>query len=351
MMCLLGKAQNHWVPNIYQFPTNMTVTAVVEINGIEQQNSYLELGVFCEDDCRGSQILSYFDDPINRYLLFLVAFGNTGDMFTFRLYDHLTGQELELVSENEISFQSNAILGDVLHPYVFSFTGSGEVRVNVMAEPETGGQVTGGGYFSCGSYCRIVAEPVEGATFLGWMMNGDTITTESDYFFNAVADMDFTAYFELPVVPEIYEIVAYVDPPAGGTVTGDGSFEEGSLCILKVESNPHYVFVNWTEDGEEVSTDSVYSFEVTRDRTLVANLSYVNEINEDGATLFAFPNPTTGKVRLSLGEERIPVRVYDLQGMRVMEGLGNELDLSDQPDGVYVIKVGGKVFRVIKTNP
>ena len=61
----------------------------------------------------------------------------------------------------------------------------------------------------------------------------------------------------------------------GGTVTGTGTYEDGAECTLTATANEGYVFVNWTENGEEVSTDAIYTFTVTGNRSLVANFADV----------------------------------------------------------------------------
>ena len=57
----------------------------------------------------------------------------------------------------------------------------------------------------------------------------------------------------------------------GGTVTGAGTYAHGVSVTLTATPSEGYNFVNWTENGEEVSTDAEYTFTVTGARTLVAN--------------------------------------------------------------------------------
>ena len=66
-------------------------------------------------------------------------------------------------------------------------------------------------------------------------------------------------------------IAAYANPTNGGTVSGGGTYTIGSTCTLTATPYQGYEFVNWTENGEEVSTAATYSFEMTGSRTLVAN--------------------------------------------------------------------------------
>lgn len=72
-----------------------------------------------------------------------------------------------------------------------------------------------------------------------------------------------------------YEVAATANPSEGGTITGTGMYDEGSVVSLTATPAEGYTFVNWTENDEEVSTDATYSFTVTSDRTLVANFSEI----------------------------------------------------------------------------
>ena len=66
-------------------------------------------------------------------------------------------------------------------------------------------------------------------------------------------------------------ITATANPVGYGTVEGAGSYVQGETCTLTATPASGYVFANWTENGTVVSTDDTYSFQVTYDRTLVAN--------------------------------------------------------------------------------
>ena len=68
-----------------------------------------------------------------------------------------------------------------------------------------------------------------------------------------------------------FTITATAEPAEGGAVEGSDIYFEGETCTLTATANSGYTFINWTEGGVEVSTDATYSFEVTGDRTLVAN--------------------------------------------------------------------------------
>ena len=74
-------------------------------------------------------------------------------------------------------------------------------------------------------------------------------------------------------------IVATADPTDGGTITGAGLHDEGTDVTLREAPNPGYFFVNWTENGNEVSTIPTYTIsDLDANHTLVANFGYEDYI-------------------------------------------------------------------------
>ena len=55
-----------------------------------------------------------------------------------------------------------------------------------------------------------------------------------------------------------------------GSVSGGGTYFDGTDCTLSATANEGYIFVGWSEDGETVSTEATYSFTVCGNRNLVA---------------------------------------------------------------------------------
>ena len=68
-------------------------------------------------------------------------------------------------------------------------------------------------------------------------------------------------------------ITASASPSSGGTVSGGGSYPWGASATVTASANSGYQFVNWTENGNEVSRSATYTFTVNGSRTLVANFT------------------------------------------------------------------------------
>ena len=145
-------------------------------------------------------------------------------------------------------------------------------NVTVTANPNVGGSVTGGGNFVYGETCTVHATSNTGYTFMKWTENGTQVSTNPNYSFTVNANRNLVAHFQL----QSYNINASPNPALGGWVTGSGTYLFGSLCTLTAVANTGFNFVNWTEDGAQVSTDANYTFVVEGNRNLKANFSICN---------------------------------------------------------------------------
>jgi hypothetical protein len=76
-------------------------------------------------------------------------------------------------------------------------------------------------------------------------------------------------------------------PPNGGSTAGDGEYLNGTAVTVIAAHNDGYEFVNWSEDGVEVSASKVYPFTLNADRTLTANFASIGnpcaDPNGDGS--------------------------------------------------------------------
>lgn len=114
------QAQQTYVPYYEAIASGtnpMTATIVVFIDGVQQERSDLELGSFTGDICRSS---SFFELPLpvfpQQYISMPVIHGNSGDVVSFRLYDHTAGEELDLNCITTLVFTEGDNLGNANTP-------------------------------------------------------------------------------------------------------------------------------------------------------------------------------------------------------------------------------------------
>ena len=72
-----------------------------------------------------------------------------------------------------------------------------------------------------------------------------------------------------------FKVTASVNPAEGGTVEGAGTYSSGATVNLTASAANGYRFVNWIENGEEVSTSAIYTFTASKNRELTANFEIV----------------------------------------------------------------------------
>ncbi len=161
---------------------------------------------------------------------------------------------------------------------VANFVNQNEYIVSVVASPENGGTVEGGGNYALGQECTLSAVADNGYIFSYWTKSGVIVSYESNYVFTVVADQTLVAHF-CEEECSSYTVSVTSNPSEGGSVVGNGTYEEGATCILTAIPDPGYSFVNWTENGEVVSTESMYLFSVYNDRGLTANFTLPFEIS------------------------------------------------------------------------
>ncbi len=81
-----------------------------------------------------------------------------------------------------------------------------------------------------------------------------------------------------------WDITALAAPAQGGSISGAGTYEQGTTCTLTATAYGDYEFSHWTENGVTVSTNATYSFVVEGNRSLVARFTNPSFIT------FADPN-------------------------------------------------------------
>ena len=142
----------------------------------------------------------------------------------------------------------------------------GKVRLTVTV---TGpGTADGSGRYDIGERVRCTATPNQGMEFVGWYRAGQQVATSLNYEFDIVADTTIEARFKAPAAR--HNVTATVSPSGSGSVSGAGSYEEGSNCTVVASPTSGYRFKEWQRNGAQVSTSASYTFAVMEDVALVA---------------------------------------------------------------------------------
>ena len=191
-------------------------------------------------------------------------------------------------------------------------------NITVTANPTAGGAVSGGGSFNYGQSCTVHATANTGYNFINWTENGNPVSADADYTFTVQGNRNLIAVFGLGS----YAVTAICDPEAGGIITGTGSYNYGETCTLSITPNENYTFVNWTENGVEISTEPTFSFTVQNSHAFVAHLLFYDGVNESGAQVELYPNPADEWLHIE-GKDIRKVTVVNLFG-QVLESMETE---------------------------
>ena len=197
--------------------------------------------------------------------------------------------------------------------------------VTLAAVPPEGGTVTGGGTYSFGESVTVIADPSPGYDFICWVSDGDTVSYDSEYtFVMPNHNVSLSAHFQI----ETFSITAVPNNMNWGTTSGGGLYNYGDSATVIATPYTNYKFVVWTDNGQPVSYDSLYTFFVDSDRDLFANFQYdavcsapvglfVDSLSDSTAMLHWVPSGQENKWDLIWGEYGFDT----LNGGNLVEGL------------------------------
>jgi len=195
-------------------------------------------------------------------------------------YSHGDNVNLTAIPNVGYEFLKWTINGDSVsadNPYIFVADSDVTIVANfdiktyniaVSVEPLASGSVTGDGIYSHGNNVSLTATPNTGYRFIKWTINNVSVSIDNPYDFTAENAVTLVANFNLDTQ---YNILALVNPTAGGSVSGSNAYYHDDTVELRATPNTGYIFINWTKEGGVVaSTDSIYRFVATKADTLTA---------------------------------------------------------------------------------
>ena len=156
--------------------------------------------------------------------------------------------------------------------------------ITANADPDEGGTISGTGDYDHFESCTLNASPNEGYIFLKWTKDGNTVSYYPSFSFTVTENAHYVAHFNL----QQHTVNASANPAEGGTVSGGGSYQHGATVTLVATPNEGYRFLQWTKDGEVVSSDASFSFTANGSGTFIAQFT----LNEHTVSVAA--NPADG---------------------------------------------------------
>ncbi len=171
--------------------------------------------------------------------------------------------------------------------------------ITTSTSPISGGSASGGGVYSLGADVTVCASPSPCYSFVNWTdQNSNVVSTSACYLFTAVSNETLIANFASPS----YTITTSSSPSAGGSTTGGGTYC-GSNVTVCATANSCYSFVNWTLNGNLVSTSACYSFTAASNATLVANFTPILYTTITTTNVLTGAGSTSGGGTVACGSE------------------------------------------------
>jgi len=136
-----------------------------------------------------------------------------------------------------------------------------------------------------------------------------------------------TLSYTVDVAHEVSSItITAIPTDPNATVSGDGTFSLGDDNIFTI-----------TVTAEDGVTKLDYIVTVIRTNNV--------DITEIVQRSKIYPNPTNGIIYT---ETESNIKVYDQQGVLLWKKMGNSIDLSAYPQGIYILQVNGEWSKIVK---
>jgi uncharacterized repeat protein (TIGR02543 family) len=188
--------------------------------------------------------------------------GWTGD--TEYIDDALLASATVTMPSDGVSFTANFALIDY--------------QLTITANPAEGGTFTGNGTYNFTDVANITATPATGYEFVNW--TGDTENIDDANSATATItmpadDVSLTANFALID----YQLTITASPAAGGTYTGNGTYNMSDVANITATPAEGYEFINWTGDTENIDNANSATATITMpadDVSLTANFALID---------------------------------------------------------------------------
>ncbi len=140
------------------------------------------------------------------------------------------------------------------------------VSLRANASLADGGTVTGAGDYDAGTVVPISAQAAEGYRFAGWEGEGIADPTAPDTMVTVSADSSITATF----IKTWSLIVQVGGSTEGGTVSGNGVFDEDTQADISATAAEGYEFVGWQGAGVSDPSSPITTVLIDREQVVSA---------------------------------------------------------------------------------
>ena len=165
---------------------------------------------------------------------------------------------------------------EVFNPTNPSEPGPMTTKLIVLADPEDGGSVSGGGSFVPGETKYVSASPSSGWKFVNWTdaAGNEISTTQSFNYVKKDGRETLIAHFVFnpnsPNEPDELPFLLKVVAGEGGSASGGGFYKSGETTNIYASTNSGYDFAGWfLEDGSLYSEESSTTFTMSNQNVVL----------------------------------------------------------------------------------
>jgi xyloglucan-specific exo-beta-1,4-glucanase len=212
----------------------------------------------------------------------------------------------------------------------------------ITKSPSDGGSVNGAGSYDAGNVVTLTATPAAGYTFTGW--SGDVTGTDASVSVTMDGDKNVTANFQQQSNSTKYTVAITTSPSNGGSVSGAGSYDAGSLATLTATPAEGYTFTGWS--GDITGTDATQTVTVNSDLVVQANFQGIDAVALKIPKLFSPDshgdmNTEAWNIENAYLLDGCEIVIYNRQGQQVYSSTGYSTPWDGTsngkplPDGAY----------------
>ena len=254
----INAQEQHYTFNYHNFEHQMTAIIQVNIDGIEQTSSDIELGAFNGENVTGSERIGEYGSA-GYHRVYLAIYFNEAYDVTFKIYNHQTGEELDNCSvtfENEpftMACVPDAAYGLRKNPVVLNFTTTSS---QTLTKEITGYGNGNGNWYLIASPFADDATP----TTVGMITNdegeGENVTHTFDlYWFDQSEHLEWRNYRQ--VTFDLVNGKGYLYANKNDvTLTFTGTPIEGSTKEVPLVKDDNAEFPGWNLVGNPFTTSA-----------------------------------------------------------------------------------------------